>query len=222
MKHAVFAFILFLLCNTSHAQFYIEESFFPIFKSSNTSLNDYGGAKDAPGVKSDSGFGYDSRMTLGYLIDMRWFIGLSFNMYSEPTSRTAVEGGLSSSKKNINAMEYGPTIGIFWSGFHFNFNYLMQGTKTFSDKQVQSNGTVDADYKVTNYLGSGFQIILGYSFPITPNFEIGPTLVYRDVRYGKQTLRNKLDSTSDYTKVSLYTDVVETSITPLFSMFLKF
>ncbi len=101
---------------------------------------------------------------------------------------------------NDNAFAVGPTLGFsHYSGFYALFTYFLVAE--------QDNG---ANSTFTD--GMGPQIDLGWIFPLTSSFFIGPQISYRSISYEKQ----------DTAGVSTDVDFTRTNILPYISLWFRF
>lgn len=91
-----------------------------------------------------------------------------------------------------DAFSVGPTVGFsHYSGFYAFFSYyLMAETKSPSGNKVTD--------------GMGPQVDIGWVFPLTSMFHIGPQISYRSIGYDKQEVGGATNSV----------DIVDTFFTP--------
>ena len=117
--------------------------------------------------------------------------------------------------------EYGPTLGFFAGGFRFLFCYFVGGSESYNETRTQADGTQTENFSLTNHLRNGYEFIIGYSFNLTSNIQIGPSLAYRHVAYKTQDASNALqpaDPNQNYTDRAFTTDAVESNLTPMISL----
>ena len=110
----------------------------------------------------------DNRMfadfRLGYLHSSGLFLGGMYSMakYSNGTT-------------SANGFSVGPTLGFsHYSGFFALFTYYIM---------AEQDNRQDVTQKLTD--GMGPQIDIGWAFPITASFHLGPQITYRSVTYDK-------------------------------------
>lgn len=203
--------------NTALAQFYIEETFFPVYVSKNDVANPGGGAIDKD-VPTESGLGFDLRTTIGYVFSFQMLLGLTYNYYSVDTSRPVTvdyEGLETTTAKS----ELGPTIGYLLGSWRFALTYFLTADKEVTQKYTDTIThlvTVDEVYKNTN--GSGFQFAVGYRFALGAGFEISPTLIYRTVRYSKQSYTVNTGSGTPYASSTLQTKAIDDELKPMITV----
>lgn len=215
--------VLFLLSSvgTAKAGVYLESTFLPSYSQSNTGIGALGGSFDTATVNPESGFSYDLRNTLGWVFGPHFLVGFSYNYANSPLKRSATADATSLDRKTTNS-EFGPTVGYFSGNLRFMVTYIMAGSKKRTETQVMSDGTKAADYTMENKGASGYQIAVGYSFPISKTLKIGPTLIYRSVQYSKQSLSNALDPSSNYSDRSFATKATESNLLPMITLALTF
>lgn len=207
--------------NSAQAGLYLETTFLPSYSQSNTGVGALGGNFDGLALNPESGFSYDLRNTLGWVFGTHWLVGFSYNTANAPLTRSASAGASSLDRKTTNS-EYGPTLGWFNGNFRILGTYILAGSKKRTETQAQEDGTKLADYTMENKGAKGFQVEIGYSFPLSKSLHIGPTLVYRKVTYAKQSLSNALDPTSNYSDRDFSTKAVESNLLPMITLLLKF
>ncbi len=195
---------------------YFEETFFPVFVSRNDQENDAGGSatRDVP---TQTGWGIDSRTTLAYVWS-RILVGVTFNYYNVRSSRprTADLEGL---KEVTDKQELGPTLGFLGGRWRFTATYFLTATKTLSQKYTdQITGAVTTDETRKNKAGSGYQIAVGYDFQLGAGIGISPTLIYREVRYAKQSYSVRTGLGTPYTTTELRTKALDHELKPMITM----
>ncbi|MBS1969510.1 MAG: hypothetical protein JSU04_04355 [Bdellovibrionales bacterium] len=198
--------------------FFLEETFVPVIKTSNDTTS----FTTAPGVATESGSGFDFRTTLGYTLGGEFLVGLTYNNYSYSSKRSAISGGDDGSDIKTTKTEYGPTVGYLSNGWRVLFTYFLSGTKQVDTKNIDSSGATVGDGTIKNTSGTGMQFSFGYTFALGAHFEIGPSLVYRSMTYPKQSKVNRLNSSEDYTDTELYTKNTESDLSPMITMQFRF
>jgi|GEM_PF-3577664 len=197
---------------------YLEVTGFPGYAEGNEgALGRMGGNFDGTTLNSETGFSYDLRTTLGVRIFDWVMIGGSYDYAKTPSKRGASAAAPSQVRKLVYS-EWGATLGFFVGDLRVLGSYLFAGKKRFSDNRVNQDGTVVADSVTTNENGHGFQVIVGYSFQITPAFRIGPSLVYRRVIYSKQTAVNNVDPLQNRTDEAFSTGSVDAALLPMVTL----
>jgi hypothetical protein len=207
-----------LAAGTHHdgASFYLDETFLPVYVNN----NDPSSFNTAPGVATKSGLGFDFRTTAGYLFDFNLFVGGTYNTYSLSTKRAAVQDGDNGEDESTSRSEFGPTVGYFTGGWKFLLTYFLSGSRNVKTTNTNTDGSTAGEKVIGNAKMSGFQLSVGYSFPLGPHFEIGPSLVYRNVSYKTQ---NREDGGAvTYTDSELYSPAVDGTLSPMLSMTLRF
>lgn len=197
--------------------FFLDETFFPVY----VNKNDTSSFNTAPGVATESGLGFDFRTTLGYIFGGQYVVGITYNTYSLTTKRDAVVGGDSGLDEKTSQSEMGPTIGYVSNGWRVLATYFLSGTKSRQTKDIDSTGAITSDITIKNTKLSGFQVAFGYTFALGSTFEIGPSLVYKSLTYNNQQRIDGIGA-SGYADSELYTKAVETTLTPMISMQLRF
>lgn len=101
----------------------------------------------------------------------------------------------------------GPTLGYsHYSGFYALFSYFL-----ISKYEVDPN-TSGLSYRELND-GMGAQVDVGWVFPLTASFSIGPQLTYRSINYKKAENASGVEFDADITK---------SSISPYISLWFQF
>ncbi len=196
----------------------IEASLFPVL----VNRNDTRSVTTDPGVATESGFGYDTRTTIGYTFSNRnWLVGFTYNLYNLKTKRSFVEGGDSGLDETTENTQWGPTIGWLPGNWRLLLTYFTSGKKTIHTINDDNTGTT-GDVTITNTNVSGFQFSGGYTFYITPTFGMGPALIYRSLTYSKQSKVNALNSIENYEDVSLASAHVESTFDAFLSLIFEF
>jgi hypothetical protein len=219
-----FVCLVFLAAFTlpQSAQAWIDLSVTPLYGESNDTVHAGGGNFPGEGaVSTTTKTGYDLRTTLGFVLLNHILIGGSLNTSASTASRPGL--GATDTEKNVkeSRMEYGPTLGLVYDGFHFSFTYLMAGKRTQNILLKDTAGAVTYNGDLTDKDGVGYQAKIGYAFHVTQSFLLGPTLVYRQVTYSKQDYKNNIGSGS-YDDKAYETKPVEGSLTPFLSAVLSF
>ncbi len=198
--------------------FYFEETFMPLVVGVTNTRN----AGNA-GAAKETGSGFDSKTTLGYVFGGAWFVGLTSNSYTLTTKRSNRVGGDEGKKEKTQNSQMGATVGYLHNNWRFMFTSYLSGKKSVHEQGFdQSGATGDLTVKNKNITGS--EIVVGYLFPISSNFGIGPSLVYKSFSYGKQFRLNKFSSapTDTYAYKSLSDDATETNLDLLISLVARF
>lgn len=211
----------------ANRNWYIDLSLAPVMRDQNDSIrfNEGGGSFAGEGsVSTAKTFGYDLKTTAAYAFNSTWLAGLSYNLYSTSTSRSAVAGGDSSKDSTTSINEYGPTFGALWSGWHFTFTYIFASEFKYKDKQTDASGTTTSDITATLKDGSGFIFNFGYSFDLTDWLQIGPSLIYRKVSYKKESRVNALDGSAaeTFSDRPFSDKAVQGSLSPFLSLTARF
>lgn len=127
---------------------------------------------------------YDFR--LGYLHSSGLYLGGMYSMFS-------YDSGF-----NQKGFAVGPTIGFsHYSGFYALFTYFLMAE-------------LDVDATTTMTDGMGPQIDIGWAFPITSMFHLGPQITYRSITFDK----------ADPGSVSI--DVTQSDIMPGINLWFNF
>jgi len=200
--------------------FFFDETFVPVYVNKNDVESLTPG--DNTQVATESGLGFDTRTTLGYTFSSQFIIGLTYNMYSITTSRDAVNGGLEGLNEKTQKSEYGPTVGYNFGNWRVLLTYFLSSTRQVDRKYVDSTGAATGDTTIKNTNGSGFQAALGYNYALGSHFEIGPSLIYRSVSYSKQAKTNRLNSSEDYDATELSTKALDSGLTPMITIQMRF
>jgi hypothetical protein len=196
----------------------VEISLLPVL----VNRNDTRSVTTDPGVATESGFGYDTRTTIGYEFSGRnWLVGLTYNLYSLKTKRAFVEGGDSGLDETTDNTQWGPTIGWLPGNWRLLLTYFTSGKKTVHTINEDSSGTT-GDVTITNTSLSGFQLSAGYAFQVSQQILLGPSLIYRSLTYSKQSKTNALNSFENYEDVSLASAHVEATFDAMFTMVFQF
>jgi hypothetical protein len=197
--------------------FYLDETFLPklVDKNDTTSYT------DTPGAASETGLGFDTKTTLGYVFSGSWFVGATYNSYSLTTSRSNRVGGDSGLDETTELNYLGPTLGWLTGGWRVMATAVISGEKVVNTKNKNETG-ITGNTKFTNKEASGMQLLLGYTYPVSSSFGIGPTLAYRSLTFAKQSKVNRLNSTENYSNTSLFSASTETNLDIMVSMVFRF
>lgn len=104
-------------------------------------------------------------LRLAYLHSSGLFLGGTYSMAKLGDETNSTDG-----------FSVGPTIGFsHYSGFYALFTYFLM-----SEQEVVNSGVID-----TRTDGMGPQIDVGWAFPLTAMFHLGPQITYRSVAYDK-------------------------------------
>lgn len=201
---------------------FIDLSLSPVYEKANNSIRPSGGSwpgEDAVGTSTK--FGYDLRGTLGLTLFNIILVGGTVNSFGANLSRSATGGDTNKTVSDAR-MEYGPALGLVLGGFYFVGSYLLEATRTQSVYETEANGTIANNTNATDKGGSGFQISMGYAFRVTSGWRIGPSLIYREVTYDKQTLVNSVTPGNSYTDRSYLSKPVEAGFTPFLTSRFEF
>lgn len=196
--------------------FYFEETFFPVFVSRNDEENDAGGSatRDVP---TQTGWGIDTRTTLAYVWN-RVLLGATFNYYNVRSSRPRTED-LEGMKEVTDKQELGPTLGFLGGRWRLTATYFLTATKTLTQKYTdQVTGAVTTDETRKNKGGSGYQVAVGYDFQLGAGVGISPTLIYREVRYAKQSYTVRTGTGTPYTTTELRTEALDHELKPMITL----
>lgn len=202
---------------TAQAQVYFEQTFFPVYVKKNDGASIGGGATTGS-VPTESGLGYDLRTTLGYYsMEYGIFFGGTYNTYSVDTKRakTTADGLKTSTEKT----EYGLTLGYINGGFKLFYTHFLNAEKKASQHYLAVTPP-DLDESFKNTKGEGFQVAIGYGLNLGAGFEIGPTLIYREVKYGKQshTVASGTPTLPAYGTTKLQTKAVDSELKPMITI----
>lgn len=201
--------------------FFLEETFFPVYvnKSDTQSFDPAGTPTE---VATESGLGFDFRTTLGYTFSSQLIVGMTYNIYNLTTTRAAVNGGLDGLNEKTQKSEYGPTIGYLSGNWRMLLTYFLAASRQVDYKNTDSSGAITSDTTFKNTEGSGFQFAFGYSYSLGAHFEIGPSLVYRTITYAKQSKVNRLSPAENYEASKLPSKAVDSNLTPMITMQVRF
>lgn len=109
---------------------------------------------------------------LGYVHPSGLFLGGMYQMRAE---------------NDNDGSAVGPTLGFsHYSGFYALFTYFLMAEQDLSDTRTLTDGM-------------GPQVDLGWVFPITSSFLLGPQISYRSIGYDKEE-NSGVESTADYTR----------------------
>ncbi|HEX4924302.1 MAG TPA: hypothetical protein VFV50_09455, partial [Bdellovibrionales bacterium] len=194
--------------------------FFPVYILQNDTQYSLGGSNNAEDA-NESGTGFDFRTSLGWVFWDRMIVGLAYNYYKASTSKgaTSVYEAVSTTSSKS---EYGPIIGYKTGGWRFVLSYFINAERSLDAKATDQSGTVVSDVTENRTKGTGYQLTIGYSFAISSNFEIGPSLVYRSVTYGRGSRTNRLDNTDSFDDSDLQTKAIDVGLSPMISLIAKF
>lgn len=182
MKNFVFALSLLLLSSVASANLV----FSPNIGYYSTSTDE----STPSTVNREETFTYLD-MKVGYVMPMGLYFG---GMYSS-TSSESCAGGTCSDGSGFNI---GPTIGYMSAqGIYAHLTYYIMGEEGDNPK---------------NSGGKGPQIDLGWMFPLSSSFFLGPQLTYRSIEY----------DTREENSISADTDEKDTVIAPYISLWFMF
>jgi len=83
-----------------------------------------------------------------------------------------------------------------------------------------TTGAVSVDNTYKNTAGSGFQFAISYGLNLGGGFSIGPTLIYRDVKYKKQSLDTPTGT--PYAASSTVSTPVDGELKPMITLVYRF
>jgi hypothetical protein len=196
--------------------YFIEGTFFPVLVNRNepetTATTDQ--------VGTESGLGVDFRTTLAYNFWGPAYFGLSYNYYTLKTDQDAVASSQGREQTTTHS-EFGPTLGVFWGNARFAVTYFVGGAREQSTRHVDTAGATQDDYSIEHKGLTGFQAVVGYTFPTWGGLQIGPTLAYRSVSYTKQTKIDRFSSGS-YPEAELASKKVEAELNPMITLLYGF
>lgn len=195
---------------------YFEETFFPVFISRNDEENDAGGSV-SKSVPTQTGWGIDTRTTLGYVYN-GILVGGTFNYYDVRSSRPRTSD-LEGLTEVTDKQEVGPTLGYLGGHWRFLITYFLSATKTLTQKYTdQITGAVTTDETRKNSAGTGYQIAVGYDFMLGAGIGISPTLIYREVSYAKQSYAVRTGTGTPYTTTKLQTKALDHELKPMITL----
>lgn len=213
----------FAQATTLGGDFYVEETFFPVYVQKNDAES-YAGGSVSKSVPTEAGLGYDLRTTFGYVAWTDILFALTFNYYHVGTSRprTSDYEGLTT---NTDKQEFGPTVGYLWGSWRFLATYLVWAQKNYSEKYTDpTTGAVSTENNYKNTGGSGYQLAVSYGLNLGGSLTIGPTLIYREVTYAKQSLASPT-GTSSYGSTSTSspgTPPIDAQLQPMITVVYRF
>ena len=166
---------------------------------------------------------FDSKTTLGYVFGGAWFVGLTSNSFTLTTKRSNRVGGDEGKKEKTENSQMGATVGYLHNNWRLMFTSYLSGKKSVHEQGFDQSGAT-GDLTVKNKELTGSEIVVGYLFPISANFGIGPSLVYKSLSYSKQSRLNKFSSAPNetYAYKSLFDDARETNLDILISLVARF
>lgn len=199
---------------------YVEETFFPVYVSKNDTESQAGGSatKDVP---TQTGWGWDTRTTLGY-VWQGFLLGGTYNYYNVRSSRPRTDDyeGLN---EVTDKQELGATIGYLASHMRYTFTYFFSANKTVTQKYTDAtSGDVTTDETYKNTGGSGYQVAVGYDFNLGAGWGISPTLIYRNVTYSKQSFTVRTGTSTPYETTTLQTKAIDSEIKPMVTLNIVF
>lgn len=197
---------------------YFDETFFPVYvdKNDTTSIN------TAPGVATETGLGFDTHTTIGYMFfGDSLVVGLSYNYYRLTTKRANVPGGDSGLNETTVDWQFGPSVGWLYGGFRALVMFYVSGNKNVHTINFDQTGNT-GDIAINNDGISGFQLTLGYTFQLWGDVEIGPTLLYKSLTYKKQSKTNVFTPAENYPDSSLYSPHIDHEVEPMVTLLCKF
>lgn len=125
---------------------------------------------------------YDFR--LGYIHASGLYLGAMYSMT-----------GIADTNNSNSGYAAGPTLGFsHYSGFYGLFTYYLIAEQNTSSVQKYTGGM-------------GPQIDIGWAFPVTPMFHLGPQLSYRSVKYDK-SVTGGVSTSTDFTRSNIVPAIV--------------
>lgn len=182
--------------------------------------NDTTSITGSPGVASETGLGFDTRTTLGYVFGQSFLLGLTYNNYSLATDRKNVSGGSPGLKQTTAENQFGPTIGWLNGGFRAMFTMFMSGNKEVKTINFDSTGNT-ADATIKNSELSGFQVTMGYTFGVW-GMELGPSLSYTTISYAKQSNVDRITPSNNYSNIKLFSKTIDNNLSPMLTLIVRF
>lgn len=225
------AFLLFLGLGlqAQAADVYLESSVAPQFFRTNSESGD---RTSYSNIQPESGLGFDLRSTLGLVFWSQLLVGFTTNYSVLPQKRDAAtirsDSGdvdyesMDDSKKRL---EGGPSIGYLLGDFRLVATYFLSGYNKQRTKAVAVDGTTAANRLVKDEVSGGYQILLGWTFPLAGNLKIGPSLIYRNITYDRQDATNYLDrsdSSTNYKNKKFATKPVDATLEPMLTVSFAF
>lgn len=199
---------------------YIEFAFMPIMKTTNDYINTPSGGsfpgEGDPGKSNTTG--YDIRTLLGYAINGSWLVGLSYNSYSSTLKRD----GTTTTTASTTVSEYGPAVGVLYGGWKLAFTYLLASEWGYSVKTTDDTGATSSDYSLANKGGSGYLVNFGYNFTVASWLQLGPSLIYRNMSYSKQSRTDRFNAAGSYTDQEFATKSMQSDLQPFFTIVARF
>jgi hypothetical protein len=196
---------------------YFEETFFPVY----VNHNDTRSVTGQPGVATESGLGYDLRTTLGYALWGKFLLGITYNLYHLNTKRPNIVGGSNGLNETTDKGEYGPTLGLLSHNWRAMATVFLGGSQSVRTKNQDASG-LTGDVTVKNSAMQGFQLSAGYAFNLSQTVQLGPSVVYRYVSYTKQSKVNQLNGAENYSDVHLNSKTVDSTLSPMISVLIRF
>jgi hypothetical protein len=230
MKQTIFILLMclnFLLSQNGWAQsssqtsgdVYIEGAFFPVYVKKNDAESSAGGSV-SKSIPTESGLGYDVRFTAGYVAWQQVLFGLSYNMYSVDTSR-ARTGDYEGLTTKTSKTDLGPTVGWMFGGLRLALTYIFYAQKKYDQTYTDpTTGNVSIENHYANTNGSGFQFAASYGLNLGTNWTIGPTLIYREVHYGRQSLTTPTGT--PYGSTSTTASPIDAQLQPMVTVAVRF
>ncbi len=195
---------------------YVEETLFPVYVLKNDTESQAGGSA-TKAVPTQTGWGIDSRTTLGYVWESI-LLGLTYNYYNVSSSRPRTDDyeGLSELTKKD---EFGATFGYLATHMRYTFTYFFMANKEFSQKYTDGlTGDVTTDEIRKNSSGTGYQIGIGYDFSLGDGWGVSPTLLYRNITYTRQCYKVHTGSGIPYDSTTLETKAIDSEIRPMITL----
>jgi hypothetical protein len=144
----------------------------------------YESTEDTNGGVTSKSTTLSNDLTLGYVMNGGFALGLRYTMSNSNTDTGGVTG-------TSAFTAYGPTVGYFHDGGFFGlFSYLLSVSSR--------SGTPE-----TNVTGTGMQLDVGYIHRFAGSFGLGAQLAYKSFTFTKATI-GSVETTVD-SKTTLYT-----------------
>jgi hypothetical protein len=213
-----FGMVGLLLVGSSHAMasdgsgLYAQLNFSPVLSSSRSAS--FTAGED---VKTRTNLGFDTRLTAAYALGGRFLVGASLNFSSIGASRdaTATQDSLDASR---TIFEVGPTVGYLHGGLHATATALFLGSDTDSAKSADLGGTPSFNDKSVRALGFGLQLNVGYTFSLTPELSLGPSLVWLMETYKNETFTDAITPANNTKDKEFTSKPSTTALTPMITL----
>ena len=206
-----------VLFDDDSSYWYLNEHFAPVLSSQNdTSLT-----PAYPGTAPANGLGIDARTTLAYAYQGQWILGATYTRYQMKSRREVVSWGQDALTQTTSRDEWGPTMGFAYSGWRVMFTYFLMGDQRVATKTTNYAGTT-GDLKQKSKELDGYQLSLGYSFHLMGRVHLGPSLVYRAIKYHAQARANEFSVADSYDYRELYRANKVNALLPMIALDVRF